>query len=847
LTRSQDKSALLFTAYNTNRNTASGALSNYKATALPRGIGAISVLGAYSLVQTSTNLFSTTNPRCVVSDDGETGFWLGGGDNGLLYMASPSTGPVTLQSAFANTRYTGMLKSNLYFTTQSTTPGLYTLSSSSGAYSPVGLIKTAANAYPVVLTGSDSQASGFALNDSLTLAYIADTRTSTNGGIQKWVNNGSAWTLAYTLVIGTNSGAFSVAADFTGTSPILYATTTESTVSNRLVRIVDTGAGSTVITLANSGHQQSFRGIDFAPDARPVISVPPQSQTALSGGEVTFSVSASSAFDLTYQWQKNSVNITGATNATLTLAAVTANSAGSYRVIVSNAYASTTSSAATLMVNTSTGKPSITTAPVSQTNSIGGTVTLTVVAGGTAPLHYQWKFNGTAIPGATNATLTLAGLTRADQGSYTVVVTNSLGSVESAAATLTVLAVLPAIAVQPSTQTAVAGATVAFTVVATGTEPLSYQWYFNGNVLENDSHVSGASTATLTLTGAGFADAGSYTVKVSNEAGSATSQAAALTILPAPSGVSYTGGGSVYTQNFNSLPSPGTSSVNSDNPVTISKTTYSLASPFDFGFPAQASGNGGLGLSNTLSGWYGWAQSGTKFGAHNGSQTTGGVISFGSTNSAATNRALGLLATSSTDATAFGVKFINTSSVTLTQMNIAFTGQLWRQQTGAKTLAVGYSIDNTGTNAFVTNCTALDSLNVSFAVGTAAAYGTNGALATSAKSLTGQPISWAPGAALWIVWRMPSASGSSQGLGIDDFAFSATGPAVSTPVTLTIQKTGSQIILSWPASGSATLQSASSLSSATTWTGTGLTPTTANGFNTVTVPLGTDPKFYRLK
>jgi hypothetical protein len=66
-------------------------------------------------------------------------------------------------------------------------------------------------------------------------------------------------------------------------------------------------------------------------------------------------------------------------------------------------------------------------------------------------------------------------------------------------------------------------------------------------------------------------------------------------------------------------------------------------------------------------------------------------------------------------------------------------------------------------------------------------------------------------------------------------------------VTLKIQHTGSQIVLTWPASGTSTLQSASALSSTTTWSNTGLTPTTANGTNTVTLTLGTDPRFYRLK
>ena len=108
-------------------------------------------------------------------------------------------------------------------------------------------------------------------------------------------------------------------------------------------------------------------------------------------------------------------------------------------------------------------------------------------------------------------------------------------------------------------------------------------------------------------------------------------------------------------------------SVNSANPVTINGVTYSLSNPFDFAFPVSASGNnGGLGLSS-LAGWYGLADPtasvGTRFGATDGDQTTGGQISFGLPNSS--NRALGLLATSTTGYTAFGAKFINGTSQTL--------------------------------------------------------------------------------------------------------------------------------------------------------------------------------------
>src|SRR5204863_513562 len=100
------------------------------------------------------------------------------------------------------------------------------------------------------------------------------------------------------------------------------------------------------------------------------------------------------------------------------------------------------------------------------------------VATGTAPLSYQWRKSGAAISGATAPTYTTPATTSADSGSqFTVVVTNTAGSVTSNAATLTVsaAAVAPSITTQPASQTVTAGHIALLMVVATGTAPLSYQ------------------------------------------------------------------------------------------------------------------------------------------------------------------------------------------------------------------------------------------------------------------------------------------------------------------------------------------------------------------------------------
>ncbi len=269
----------------------------------------------------------------------------------------------------------------------------------------------------------------------------------------------------------------------------------------------------------------------------------------------------------------------------------------------------------------------------------------------------------------------------------------------------------------------------------------------------------------------------------------------------APSFVAYATPGAVYVQDFDSLPNPGAASANAANPVTIDGITYSLANPFDFAAPAVGSGStGGLELAR-MAGWYGLGELITKFGATDGDQTTGGQISFGAAGSS--NRALGLLATSSTGNTAFGVKLINATGQTLNYLNLQFTGEVWRQSNLPKTLAVSYFIDPTASSPFSGSFTSLlPSLNVSFPTvaadtGGVAVDGT-AAINQTNLSLVNQPItSWPPGAALWLAWTMADPAGKAQGLAIDTLSFSATAQATLTPVPLDLKLSANKFTISW--------------------------------------------------
>ncbi len=161
--------------------------------------------------------------------------------------------------------------------------------------------------------------------------------------------------------------------------------------------------------------------------------------------------------------------------------------------------------------------------PQDQSALVGQDVTFSVLASGTLPLGYQWYGNtnntNTLLTDATNATLTLTNVQLTDAGSYLAVVSNAYGSATSAVAQLTVnVPVVPSITAQPQDQTnLLPGATATFSVIAGGSEPLNYQWYYNTNSL-----LTNATDSVLTINNVQPANAGVYSVVVNNLAGSMT-------------------------------------------------------------------------------------------------------------------------------------------------------------------------------------------------------------------------------------------------------------------------------------------------------------------------------------
>ncbi len=185
-----------------------------------------------------------------------------------------------------------------------------------------------------------------------------------------------------------------------------------------------------------------------------------------------------------------------------------------------------------LPAGTSAVAPSITTPPANVTVTAPTAASFSVVAAGTAPLSYQWRRGGAPIAGATAASYVLDPTAVTDSGaSFDVVVSNSVGTVTSAAAILTVngAPVPPSITTPPANLTVTAPASASFSVVATGTAPLSYQWRRDG------APIGGANSASYVLNPTAVTDSGaSFDVVVSNSVGNVTSAAAILTVNAAP-------------------------------------------------------------------------------------------------------------------------------------------------------------------------------------------------------------------------------------------------------------------------------------------------------------------------
>ena len=247
------------------------------------------------------------------------------------------------------------------------------------------------------------------------------------------------------VAAGTNV-TFSVVA--AGTAPLLYqwqkdgVDIDEATQSSLTLTNVSAGAaaGYSCVVSNTIGFATSEIATltVITPVLAPTITGQPRSQSVNVGDSLELAVQATGTAPLQYQWQKNGLALAGATDPILNLPNIQLDHAGNYRVQVSNEAGSTISAVAEISVTTATGPPVITLQPEGINTTIGMSAQFLVSATGRAPLSYQWRHNGTNLPNATAAAFLIDEVSTHSAGTYSVVITNSLGGVTSTDATLVV-------------------------------------------------------------------------------------------------------------------------------------------------------------------------------------------------------------------------------------------------------------------------------------------------------------------------------------------------------------------------------------------------------------------------
>jgi hypothetical protein len=304
-------------------------------------------------------------------------------------------------------------------------------------------------------------------------------------------------------------------------APIPGATNGTLVLSN--ITLADAGAYS-FVAYGDSGSVSSSNAI-LTVLTPLTIAIQPVSQNVLPNANVTVSVFAFGNGALRYQWRRDGVNIANATNSAYSFTGANPSLNGNYSVRVEDDYGSLISSNAFIFAPYMFFSQN----PTNQDVAPGTNVTLTAGVLGYGALSYQWRFNGTNIAGATNASYSFTGANLNDHhGNFSVSVTDDFTNIVSADAFIYVL-VRPGIMQHLFSQGVLQGSTVTLSLVATGAPPLWYRWIRGGSGF--------ATTSVPALVITNFQATATFRVGVTNKAVPAgvfspTSGSITLTLIP---------------------------------------------------------------------------------------------------------------------------------------------------------------------------------------------------------------------------------------------------------------------------------------------------------------------------
>jgi hypothetical protein len=413
-----------------------------------------------------------------------------------LYGQLTGTQPITLQWK-RNGASISSATSSSYYRSSATTDdnGEYTLTATNavGSVTSLPVLVTVQPAIPPVVWGLPPSIT----RDYGTSLYLSPNLAGTGPMTLQWKRNGQA-------IAGATNQSLS------------------------LDRVTTADAGEYTLTATNVAGSTTSAGVAVTVNAAipPVLYGLPSAKTFAAGDPLHLSASYTGTLPMTFLWKKDGVALTNGTSSSYSRNSSATGDSGVYTLTATNVAGTTTTAGVTVTVAAPVA-PTIFGLPPSVTVTPGSSFYLYPTILGTNPMTFKWHRDGVFIEGATSGDYSQWTATSSDSGVYTLVATNSVGSVTSSPVAVTVAApVRPVIYELPPTLTVPAGETLQLNASVTGTLPITYQWKKDGVA------ITGSTSPYWTKSNAAAADSGSYTLTATNAAGTTTSSPVAVVVSP---------------------------------------------------------------------------------------------------------------------------------------------------------------------------------------------------------------------------------------------------------------------------------------------------------------------------